>query len=775
MGKVSLWLFGVLFLNAVAAETITLTVADLARATQSAGEPAESLQATLATRLRQALDEAGVSVLDAQAIYQTRLMNEPLVSPSCVYRADLRRLDVSVALPAATRVAIDLQNLRDPIVTRIATVAELATRNGRVEQETGLPWFNDRCLRTATYSFDVNVTGQIALDLALEVTPQVETFPTGVIRVTPSFRLSGQVTPIAYRVDVDDTLWASVLESALTRVLDDYLGPRNQAELIAELERDLYRRAIQAWGAPYVEFVVPELNPEQTATLYAVLAERLTFPVTAQYLADNQRALLTALFTGDDAALRRLLGGAATCDASRLLLQDLRYRALYEWRDGACAAANLRSPELGAAFADAACQVPVAFRPTAFRDYCLETVDLARHGNAPGLSDDPTPWTLWPAQQLAIGLVPTADLPQPFMTRLRYKRVSGSGGDCELEMRVFKPSPDARGLRPLLLLHGGSWSTRTLGVVAQEAVIAHYTERGFAVFAPFYRLTGEGGGSPSCTGVSGAEIEADVDDALRWVLANQARFGAEGARVTVSGQSAGGQLAAWLAVNRADLVERALLFYPPVDFADFLTDLQAGDPGVDSTAFPALERYVGEPLASLSPAAPVVLANSLPPRVAAQPDAFPPMFLVHGVADDTVPVKQSIRLCNALGGDPNRGTAGTVFDGFTANFACDARGSGLRLVAEGGHGLDACVFGALCEAGSAPSQTAALAAVAEGYDWLAQAPRDAVDGRLSADVGNSATRPAVASAEGGGAMTMAGLLGLGLVLAGGVRRRRSSG
>jgi len=99
--------------------------------------------------------------------------------------------------------------------------------------------------------------------------------------------------------------------------------------------------------------------------------------------------------------------------------------------------------------------------------------------------------------------------------------------------------------------------------------MSQFTERGFVVFAPFYRLVGESDGNVECNGATWREVTADVESALSWVAENGSALGAADEPASVFGQSAGAHLAAWLAANRSDDVGKALLYYAPIDALDF--------------------------------------------------------------------------------------------------------------------------------------------------------------------------------------------------------------
>jgi len=224
----------------------------------------------------------------------------------------------------------------------------------------------------------------------------------------------------------------------------------------------------------------------------------------------------------------------------------------------------------------------------------------------------------------------------------------------------------------------------------------------------------------------------DVDDALAWVIDNQQSYGASGKPV-LFGQSAGGHLAASIAVRKPELVERSVVFYAPVDFADLAEQLESGafDGERGSGVLQAVTRQTIE---TLDPGIPVVAANSFPQVIHRQPQQFPEFFILHGESDTLVPSRQSQRLCDALagklgttdnsaensGGIANSGSienGGTDFTSVLRSTACNDRGSQLHLIAQGDHALDLCVSDELCLSGTPASAGATAEVVQSMLDW----------------------------------------------------------
>jgi pimeloyl-ACP methyl ester carboxylesterase len=244
-----------------------------------------------------------------------------------------------------------------------------------------------------------------------------------------------------------------------------------------------------------------------------------------------------------------------------------------------------------------------------------------------------------------------------------------------------------------------------------------FVDAGYVVFAPFYRLAGTSQGNPECNGASLDDIMDDANDALDWVNANAANYGAFGKPV-VFGQSAGGHLAAALAVSRPAEVASAVLFYAPTDFSDYVQGIRSGQ-HESITGQRILETLLGESIDTLDIDAPIIQRNNFPDRIAESPGTVPPFFMLHGKSDTLLPYRQSVRLCNALSGNPQSGPA--VLDNGQGELreviACDAQGSELHLLAEGKHALDMCIADELCLAGSPESAALTSDSVARMLEW----------------------------------------------------------
>ncbi len=138
------------------------------------------------------------------------------------------------------------------------------------------------------------------------------------------------------------------------------------------------------------------------------------------------------------------------------------------------------------------------------------------------------------AAAAAAARLPRFDLEARGVRVARDVRYATHDPVCTLD--VYTP-PGAEGAPVVLYVHGGGFklgSKRSHAAIAQPLVDA-----GFVTVMIDYRL------APAHPFPAALE---DCAEALRWVAANASRFGGDGARVAVAGESAGGNLTSALAL-----------------------------------------------------------------------------------------------------------------------------------------------------------------------------------------------------------------------------------
>ena len=207
--------------------------------------------------------------------------------------------------------------------------------------------------------------------------------------------------------------------------------------------------------------------------------------------------------------------------------------------------------------------------------------------------------------------------------------VVGTADGRELKADLFTPPSGTANRAGILLVHGGSWRNgdraqlRGYGILLGRA--------GYTLLSCEYRLV------PSA--IWPAQIH-DVKAALRWVRANADHYGVDPDKITVSGNSAGAHLALMLA-----------------SLTDGELEGDGGNPGVTTQVaaciaiYPPTELRVAHPNDMVGLLLGGKVARELedeasPLRYASA--NFPPTMLVHGNADEIVPVEASFAMYHAL-------------------------------------------------------------------------------------------------------------------------------
>jgi alpha-L-fucosidase 2 len=207
---------------------------------------------------------------------------------------------------------------------------------------------------------------------------------------------------------------------------------------------------------------------------------------------------------------------------------------------------------------------------------------------------------------------------------IEYARVNG----VSLRMDACIPEASKR-LPAVIIVHGGGWvaGDRRYSV---EPLFQPLTDAGFAWFSISYRLARD-------VTQFGAGI-SDVQEAIRFVKSQAAKYNVDPDRIALVGESAGGQLAAMAALRGGpDTSVRAVVaLYTPTDLVSLLKNSDYVPPQIrDSVRGTPFESLILAGLAQLSP-----IDNVRP--------SMPPFLFIHGTADALVPFEQSSDMCDRM-------------------------------------------------------------------------------------------------------------------------------
>lgn len=188
--------------------------------------------------------------------------------------------------------------------------------------------------------------------------------------------------------------------------------------------------------------------------------------------------------------------------------------------------------------------------------------------------------------------------------------------------RCYYPyDPPAKPLPCIVFFCGGAFQKQDRMVWLPE--LTYYAEHGYIVVTVDYSTHAY---------TEFPEQLLEVKAAVRFLRAHAKDFCIDPGRIAAMGESAGGQLAAWLAVTgdsaaypkttdpaESDAVQCCVTFYPVTDV----------------NAFPAPESLR-------------VRMDNFPDTCALVTEHTPPFFMAHGTSDHQVPYEQSIRLHDCL-------------------------------------------------------------------------------------------------------------------------------
>jgi acetyl esterase/lipase len=225
-----------------------------------------------------------------------------------------------------------------------------------------------------------------------------------------------------------------------------------------------------------------------------------------------------------------------------------------------------------------------------------------------------------PILVFSLGLILSSRAAQ--LTDVEYGTATGES------LKLDAYIPDGGGPFPaVILVHGGGWNAGDKSGGPKKGYMAPMHEplqkAGFAWFSINYRLAPKHP-YPAC-------IE-DVEMAIRWVKANAAKYHLDPRRIALSGESAGGHLVQLALVRMTDAT-RVAAVVPFYGRCDLVTGEKPGEEMRTNLAqLIGRKNFDAEAEKIMRGASPLFhLKRSLPP-----------VLLVHGTADQSVPYEQSV-------------------------------------------------------------------------------------------------------------------------------------
>ena len=259
-----------------------------------------------------------------------------------------------------------------------------------------------------------------------------------------------------------------------------------------------------------------------------------------------------------------------------------------------------------------------------------------------------------------------------------------AGGSCVLNMDIYQDLNQKEPGPCIVYYFGGGWLWGEYKQVTQRAVyireLIRLVEKGYTIVSPAYRLASQAP-FPACI--------HDSKGVIRFLKANAEKYHIDPERIGVFGNSAGGHLAAMVAMSSKDpemegeaggnleftsKVKAAAIYYAPADILEMLeeglaeerkendlTGTEVGNKGFnfdehwsyilgwpDKSVF--LSRFK-ELLSVNDKSDPdwkyIEIAKSSSPINYVGSDC-PPMIILHGGQDPVVPIKQSEKLYRSL-------------------------------------------------------------------------------------------------------------------------------
>jgi acetyl esterase len=206
-----------------------------------------------------------------------------------------------------------------------------------------------------------------------------------------------------------------------------------------------------------------------------------------------------------------------------------------------------------------------------------------------------------------------------------------------VSMTLDLKTPEGTGPFPAaIIVHGGSFShgNKRSYVTPLFDVLSN---AGFSWFTINYRL------APDYQFPAAVQ---DVENAIRWVKANAAKYHVDAKRIALIGESAGGYLVAYVGAHPSGGANVAAIvdFYGPNDLV-LQTEKRRRETAPAKPPGPGLMEFLG--FKSWQDAGVVEKLHAVSPTTLIS-KRMPPFLFIHGNDDEQVPYEQSPKMCAAM-------------------------------------------------------------------------------------------------------------------------------
>jgi acetyl esterase/lipase len=200
----------------------------------------------------------------------------------------------------------------------------------------------------------------------------------------------------------------------------------------------------------------------------------------------------------------------------------------------------------------------------------------------------------------------------------------------ETVLDIMQPKENSGGKRPgVIAIHGGGWVGGSKDQYGPR-VCGRYVEKGFVCANVEYRLAKAATAPAAVT---------DVLNAAHWFETNAKKYNVDTKRIVVTGGSAGGHLSLMVGMT-----PKSAKLGPPAKVAavvDFYGITDVGDQFDGPHKQDYAVTWVPEQSGRLE------LASRVSPMTYVR-KGLPPILVIHGDADSTVPYEHSVKLVKAL-------------------------------------------------------------------------------------------------------------------------------